>query len=264
MSYLHARQELRREAADHFQTRQVVLTPSGEIKPFGDPLSFLEMQTLRKQGSIQQVSEGQLFANLGVSLQLVVEHKGRKALVLVQQGSTLKLVSGYVPEENLHQPLQTAWAELMEEVLPIAQDGLIYGFVREGKLLPDPYCLERESTLAICPSAFLPWVTLRSFQSESWPAGYYVHEPTASLQLVYPITVELPDMINLRHAEDIFEHSTSGQGELVSRYDPNCFCVLMELDSQSSPTGHFYQLVEGEWEQKDVSALTLSEFFTRT
>ena len=255
-------QELRRESAAHFRTRQVLLNPEGDITPYGPALSFAEMQTLRQRGEIKTIAGGQLFANLGISLQLIVHHKGRKALVLVQQGDVLKLVSGYVPVEHLDNPLKTAWAELMEEVLPIDGDNRLYGFAVNGEPLDDPYLLQREGLLDVKPADFLVGLEseMLSFnKAESfWPVTSYQHGETASLQLVYPVSVTLPDTITLHHADDMFDPDSD---ELISRFDPSCCCLLMELTSYSQPTGKVFTLEQGEWLLVDVGKHPLSEFF---
>ena len=103
---------------------------------------------------IRDVEGRQVFANLGVSLQLIVRCGKRRALVVVEQHGVLKLVSGYVPEDNLSRPLTTAWAELMEEVLPFAGERC-YRFAAGGDVLPDSYDLERLPPLDVKPADYL-------------------------------------------------------------------------------------------------------------
>ena len=86
----------------------------------------------------------------------------------------------------------------------------------------------------------------------------YIHEPTASLQLVYPIEVTLPEGITLRHVEDSFEASTD---ELLSVLHDDSYVILMELDSQNTATGSLFTLQGGIWKPFSCKSLELSEFF---
>ncbi len=266
-----ATQLLRSENPDHFRTRQVVLNEQGVIRPYGPALDFPTMQTLRQRGVIDTLPEGRLFANLGVSLQLIIHHRGRRALVLVPQNGVLKLVSGYVPEDHLADPLRTAWAEMMEEVLPVTEAGELYGFAltfeQQSVPLLDPYELSRSADLTLSPTPLLPRVqgVNHSFSEasygaeESWPLTSYQDESVACLQLVFPIAVELPDRINLFHVDDVLD---SGSHQLLSTFDPDSRCVLMALDQHNQATGGFFTLLNGAWQPFDASAYQLSEAFT--
>ena len=266
---------LRREPAGEFKTRQVLLSASGDIRSVGEPLSFPEMSALRNRGQIQvldsgdsrnNAGHGQLFANLGVSLQLIIHHGDRKALALVEQkheteGSVLKLVSGYVPESQLHNPLKAAWAELMEEVLPQTVEGCL-GFCHHNTPLDDPYQLAREGYLEIRETSFLGEARPGQLRCDGvvpdWPCSYYIHQPTASLQLVFPVAVTLPDNISLIHVEDRLDKDTS---EVVSFYDPHYRVILMELNGAGQSTGELFTLEQGIWKPFYTTGSRLSEYF---
>ncbi len=257
-------QTLRREPADHFTTRQVCLSKDGNISATGKALSFAEVQQLRSAGEIQQTDAGQVFANLGVSLELVIQHQGRRALALVEQAGVLKLVSGYVPDTQLASPLTTAWAELMEEVLPFTERGC-YGYSLPEQPLNDPYQMNRCGTLPISTSKFIGNLKPRNLSCDQqplgWPVSSYIHQQTASLQLVFPVTVTLPDDVTLLHVEDSFQPDTN---ELVSELHPQAFVVLMELDAHNKPTGELATLQKGSWHSFTSENLTFSEYFTAT
>ncbi len=265
-----ATQHLRSEDSKHFRTRQVLLNNQGRISPHGPVLDFSAMQALRQRGVIGTVAEGQVFANMGVSLQLIVQHQGRKALVLVPQNGTLKLVSGYVPDDHLADPLQTAWAEVMEEVLPVTETGALYGFAYTLKQqtvpLVDPYQLPRKGCLTLSPTPLLlqGQAVTHSFAgadgvSSLWPMTSYRDETVACLQLVFSMVVDLPDSITLFHVDDVFDRAS---GQLLSTFDPASQCVLMVLDAQDQLTDDFFTLTNGHWQPFDASAFRLSEAFS--
>ncbi|MTI15078.1 hypothetical protein [Sansalvadorimonas verongulae] len=247
---------LRREPADHFRTRQVSLSAEGELCAYGAPLSFDDVQALRQKGRIEEKDGKRVFANLGVSLQLIVSCASRRALVLVEQRGVLKLVSGYVPQEHLDNPLTTAWAELMEEVLPFV-GGQCHGFSVAGCPLPDPYSLERLPSLSVRQGhpLFESGLCIRSTR---WPVKGYIHEPTASLQLVYPVEVALPEHVTLLHVEDTFDTTTD---ELLSILQDDSYVVLMALDENNQTTDELFTLQNGEWLPFDRGDLQFSEFF---
>ena len=219
---------LRREPADSFQTRRVILDQTNDgwgISPFGDLISFDQLQAFRQAGVIEDNEGSQVFANLGVSLQLIIHHQDRKALALVPQGNILKLVSGYVPDNQLATPLETAWAELMEEVLPWDNNGC-HGYSWRGQAIDDPYggspCgLVRLKPLEVREAPLLGGqrpVNLLCFgRSLGWPVSFYIHQQTASLQLVFPMAVTLPDSISLIHVEDRLDNSSQQILSIIER-----------------------------------------------
>ena len=255
------KQLLRSEPADRFRTQRVLLDNQGGISPFGGLLTFTQMQAFRQQGQIFNVSGGRLFANLGVSLQLIVHHKRRRALVLVPQGDRLKLISGYVPKEHLGDPLQTVWAELMEEVLPMTTNGKLYGFAIGDMELKDPYALQRYGSLFVRHAPFLlPRSSLaHTFrQTCKWPVTSYQDRRHACLQLVFPVEVTLPDAVTLYHVEDVLDSATN---RLLSEFEPHNRCVLMVLDENSGLKHEFFTINDGEWIPFDTQGFELSEFF---
>ena len=254
------KQLLRSEPADRFRTQRVLLDNQGGISPFGALLTFAQMQAFRLQGQIFNVSGGRLFANLGVSLQLIVHHKQRRALVLVPQGDRLKLISGYVPTEHLGDPLQTVWAELMEEVLPMTTNGKLYGFANGDMELKDPYALRRCGSLFVRPAPFLlQHALVHTFaQTCKWPVSSYQDLQHACLQLVFPAEVTLPDAVTLYHVEDVLDSATN---RLLSEFEPHNRCVLMVLDESDRLKYEFFTINDGEWIPFDAQGFVLSEFF---
>ncbi len=259
---------LRREPADSFQTRRVILgqTDNGcGISPFGDLISFDQLQAFRQAGVIGNHKGSQVFANLGVSLQLIIHHQDRKALALVPQGNILKLVSGYVPDSQLATPLETAWAELMEEVLPWDNNSC-HGYSWRGQAIDDPYSssgMMRLKSLEVREAPFLggqrPVNLLCSGRPLGWPVSFYIHQQTASLQLVFPMAVTLPDSISLIHVEDRLDNSSQ---QVLSIIEPDSPVILMELGENYLPTGELFTLKHGQWVLWTQGEDRFSEFFT--
>ncbi len=124
----------------------VEANPDGlNYQGFGQPLNFAEMLGRRQP---VEVADSQHFAvelaNLGVSVRLTLSWQGRDYWLLVRQRRqdrgdvVLKLISGYVPTQELNLPLLTAIQEVAEECLLETPEGWLAG--RFGDTwLPTPY-----------------------------------------------------------------------------------------------------------------------------
>lgn len=233
----------------------------------GLPLNFAQMLERRKP---VQADDGQRFAlelaNLGVSVRLTLTWQGREYWVLVRQrrpdrGDTvLKLISGYVPVHELNLPLLTAIAEVAEECLVEDEHGWLAGRYADT-WLPTPYALRyRESShfrLSPLSGAARP-VQCGNLMLMERPRAY-VHLPTASLQLVYDLRLELPKdcrQPSLFHVDERLEH-----GELVARLErrrPDLYLLPLK---GGQPGSALFTLRRGELVAASTRGLWLSESF---
>lgn len=248
----------------------VEASPEGLIyQGRGMPLNFAQMLVKRQP---LHVPDSQRFAvelaNLGVSVRLTLNWQGRDYWVLVRQRRAdrgdvvLKLISGYVPVHELNLPLLTAIQEVAEECLLETPEGWLSG--RFGDTwLPTPY-QHSLSYLDSCHFSLTPLqgatrpVQCGSLKLLERPHAY-VHLPTASLQLVYDLRLELPKAareLSLLHVDECLE-----QGTLVARLNrerPDLF--LLALD-QGRPTAELLTLTQGELSATSTRGLWLSESF---
>ena len=194
-----------RKDPSNFKTLQLFVEASPEglnYQGLGMPLNFAQMLEKRKPVA---VADNQRFAvelaNLGVSVRLTLCWQGREYWVLVRQRRAdrgdvvLKLISGYVPAHELNLPLLTAIQEVAEECLLETPEGWLSG--RFGDTwLPTPYqhsLRYRETahfSLSPLSGAARP-VQCGNLKLLERPRAY-VHLPTASLQLVYDLRLDLP------------------------------------------------------------------------
>lgn len=235
----------------------------------GRPLNFSEMLERRKP---VDVSSSQRFAvelaNLGVSVRLTLSWQGRDYWILVRQRRldrgdvVLKLISGYVPAHELNLPLLTAIQEVAEECLLETPEGWLAG--RFGDTwLPTPYqgpLRYREAThfrLSPLSGAARP-VQCGNLTLLERPRAY-VHLPTASLQLVYDMSLELPKdikQLSLFHVDERLE-----DGKLVARLDrerPDLYLIPLQ---QGRPTAELLTLRKGVLSTASTRGLWLAESF---
>ncbi|RMN44354.1 hypothetical protein ALQ58_04311, partial [Pseudomonas syringae pv. apii] len=216
----------------------------------GMPMNF--SQTLQRRRKID-VPDTERFAtelaNLGVSVRLTVSWQNRDYWVLVRQRRqdrgdvVLKLISGYVPAHELTLPLHTAIQEVAEECLIETPQGWLSGLFKET-WLPAPYAAAlhyREAMpfrLSPLSGAARP-VRSGNLTLIERPRAY-VHLPTASLQLIYDMRLEIPKEarpISLFHVDEALEND-----QLVARLNrskPDLY--LMPLEN-GSPLPELYTL----------------------
>lgn len=263
---------LARKDPTAFKTLPLLVEASAEslvYQPLGLPLNF--SQVLERRRPIT-VADAQRFtvelANLGVSVRLTLNWQGRDYWVLVRQrredrGDTvLKLISGYVPSHELNLPLLTAIQEVAEECLVETADGWLGG--RFGDTwLPTPYQgalhYREASHFALTPlSGAARAVQAGALRLLERPQAY-VHLPTASLQLVYDMRMELPrDVrdVSLFHVDERLE-----SGPLVARLDrrrPDLYLLPLQ---HGEPTGELFTLRKGELAKASTRGVWLSESF---
>lgn len=248
----------------------VEASPEGlSYQGFGQPLNFAEM--LERRQAVE-VSDSQRFAvelaNLGVSVRLTLSWQDREYWLLVRQRRqdrgdvVLKLISGYVPIQELNLPLLTAVQEVAEECLLETPQGWLTG--RFGETwLPTPYQGKLDYREAV-------HFRLNPLSGAARPihCGYqpllerpraYVHLPTASLQLVYDLHLQLPKeakQLSLYHVDEHLE-----DGQLVARLDrarPDLY--LIPLD-QGRPTAGLLTLQQGQLAAASTRGLWLAESF---
>ncbi|MBB2493746.1 metal ABC transporter ATPase [Aquipseudomonas ullengensis] len=244
--------------------------PEGlNYRSLGLPLNFTQMLERRRP---IEVAGNQHFAvelaNLGVSVRLTLNWQGRDYLLLVRQRRpdrgdvVLKLISGYVPAHELNLPLLTAIQEVAEECLIETADGWLGG--RFGDTwLPTPYQRNlryRESShfrLSPLSGAARP-VQCGNLTLIERPHAY-VHLPTASLQLVYDLRLELPKECrqpSLFHVDECLE-----DGQLIARLErrrPDIYLLPLQ---QGRPRGELLRLHQGSLQPVSTRGLWLSESF---
>ena len=261
-----------RKDPSNFKTLQLFVEASPEglnYQGLGMPLNFAQMLEKRKPVA---VADNQRFAvelaNLGVSVRLTLCWQGREYWVLVRQRRAdrgdvvLKLISGYVPAHELNLPLLTAIQEVAEECLLETPEGWLSG--RFGDTwLPTPYqhsLRYRETahfSLSPLSGAARP-VQCGNLKLLERPRAY-VHLPTASLQLVYDLRLDLPKetrQLSLLHVDEHLE-----DGQLIARLNrarPDLF--LIPLD-QGRPTAELLTLKQGQLLPASTSGLWLAESF---
>lgn len=261
-----------RKDPSSFKTLQLFVEASQEglsYQGLGMPLNFSQMLEKRKPVA---VADSQRFAvelaNLGVSVRLTLSWQGREYWILVRQRRAdrgdvvLKLISGYVPAHELNLPLLTAIQEVAEECLLETPEGWLSG--RFGDTwLPTPYQSSlryRETahfSLSPLSGAARP-VQCGNLKLLERPRAY-VHLPTASLQLVYDLRLDLPKetrQLSLLHVDEHLE-----DGQLIARLNrarPDLF--LIPLD-QGRPTAELLTLKQGQLSPASTRGLWLGESF---
>ena len=235
----------------------------------GRPLNFSEM--LERRRPIEALDPECLdlqLANLGVSVRLTLCWQGREYWVLVRQQRldrgdvVLKLISGYVPAHELSLPLLTAITEIAEECLLETPEGWLCG--RFGDTwLPAPY----QENLSYRETAHFRLTPL-SCASRPVHCGdmallerprAYVHLPTASLQLVYDMRLELPKdtrALSLFHVDERLEGD-----KLIARLDrsrPDLFLIPLQ---HGRPQDELATMRDGQLRAVRTRGLWLSESF---
>ena len=235
----------------------------------GKPLNFA--QTLQRRRKIE-VADTERFsvelANLGVSVRLTLNWQHRDYWVLVRQRRqdrgdvVLKLISGYVPAHELNLPLHTAIQEVAEECLIETPQGWLSGRFNDT-WLPAPYAAAlhyREAMpfrLSPLSGAARP-VRCGNMTLMERPRAY-VHLPTASLQLIYDLRLEVPKEarpLSLFHVDESLEND-----QLVARLNrsrPDLY--LMPLEN-GQPLPELYTLKRDKLQPAGTRGLYLAESF---
>lgn len=265
-------QTLARKPPENFKTLALHVEANAHqlcYQGIGQPLNFSQMQARRKPLAI---ADSQKFtvelANLGVSVRLTLHLNGRDYWVVVRQqredrgDSVLKLISGYVPAHELNLPLLTALQEVAEECLIESETGWLGGRFAHT-WLPTPYadCLHYIDELCFDLQAQVG--STHPVLSGDRPLlerpMAYVHLPTASLQLVYNLRLELPSLardLSLFHADEQLEGL-----ELITRLErqyPDLYLIALRNERAS---GELYTLQQGQLQPASSDHLWLSEGF---
>ncbi|WP_296248937.1 metal ABC transporter ATPase [Pseudomonas sp. UBA4194] len=235
----------------------------------GMPLNFV--QTLERRRQIE-VPDSERFsvelANLGVSVRLTLNWQGRDYWVLVRQRRedrgdvVLKLISGYVPAHEVNLPLHTAIQEVAEECLLETPEGWLGGRFNDT-WLPAPYAS------ALHYREALPFrLTTRSGAARPVRCGSlnlierpraYVHLPTASLQLIYDLRLEVPAQakgLSLFHVDERL-----AKGQLVarlSRSKPDLYLIPL---NDGQPCAELYTLKKDKLHPASTRGIFLAESF---
>lgn len=238
-------------------------------QPLGLPLNFAQMLERRRPVQVADAEHFALeLANLGVSVRLTLNWQGRDHWLLVRQRRpdrgdvVLKLISGYVPAQELKLPLLTALQEVAEECLLETPEGWLGG--RFGDTwLPTPYqgaLHYREAQhFRLSPLSG----TARPVQRGNLPLiehpRAYVHLPTASLQLVYDLRLEPPKEAKRLSLFHVDEHLENGQ--LVARLERNRPDLYLLPLAQGRPSGELFTLRRGILLPASTRGLWLAESF---
>ncbi|MGF0242236.1 hypothetical protein ACQR3P_26310 [Rhodococcus sp. IEGM1300] len=248
----------------------VEATPEGlSYQSVGMPLNF--SQTLQRRRPVA-VADNERFAlelaNLGVSVRLTLHWQGRDYWVLVRQRRqdrgdvVLKLISGYVPAHELNLPLHTAIQEIAEECLLETPEGWLGGRFNDT-WLPAPYASALHYREAL-PFRLTPLsgsarpVRCANMQLIERPRAY-VHLPTASLQLIYDLRLEVPKeakSLSLFHVDERLEGD-----QLVARLDrkrPDLYLMPLE---DGVPLPELYTLKRDKLVTASTRGLYLAESF---
>ena len=261
---------LARKAPGTFKTLPLYVEATADglnYRGLGLPLNFAQMLERRRP---VEAADSQRFAlelaNLGVSVRLTMAWQGRDHWLLVRQqrpdrGDTvLKLISGYVPAHELNLPLLTAIQEVAEECL-IENGGSWLGGRYADTWPPTPYPLRyhEDSHFRLSPlSGAARPVQCGNLMLMERPRAY-VHLPTASLQLVYDLRLELPKdcrQPSLFHVDERLE-----DGELVARLERRRPDIYLLPLTNGLPTGELCTLRRGELVAASTRGLWLSEGF---
>ena len=176
----------------------------------------------------------------------------------------LKLISGYVPAQELNLPLHTAIQEIAEECLLETPEGWLGGRFNDT-WLPTPYSGALHYREAL-PFRLTPLsgaarpVRCANLQLIERPRAY-VHLPTASLQLIYDLRLDVPKeakSLSLFHVDERLEGD-----QLVARLDrkrPDLY--LMPL-KDGQPLPELYTLKKDQLYPASTRGLYLAESFAR-
>ncbi|KPA92509.1 MULTISPECIES: hypothetical protein [Pseudomonas] len=250
----------------------VEATPEGlSYQSVGMPLNFAQILHRRKPVNVADAGRFAVeLANLGVSVRLTLHWQNRDYWVLVRQRRqdrgdvVLKLISGYVPAQELNLPLHTAIQEIAEECLLETPEGWLSGRFNDT-WLPTPYSAAlhyREALpfrLTPLSGSALP-VRCGAQQLLERPRAY-VHLPTASLQLIYDLRLDVPreaKPLSLFHVDERLEND-----ELVARLNrsrPDLY--LMPL-KDGQPCAELYTLKKDQLIAASTRGLYLAESFAR-
>jgi len=257
-----------------FKTLPLLVEASPEglrYQSLGRPLNFSEMLERRRPVLVDDPTHFDIeLANLGVSVRLTLCWQGREYWVLVRQQRqdrgdvVLKLISGYVPAHELSLPLLTAIHEVAEECLLETPEGWLAG--RFGDTwLPAPYqgsLRYREAVhfnLASLSGSAKP-VQCGQMTLMERPRAY-VHLPTASLQLIYDMRLDLPKEtreLSLFHVDERLEGE-----ELVAQLDrsrPDLYLIPLH---EGQPQDQLLQLRNGQLSTLGTRGLWLAESFAQ-
>lgn len=244
--------------------------PEGlSYQSIGRPLNFA--QTLQRRKAIQLPDHERFaveLANLGVSVRLTLCWQHRDYWVLVRQRRqdrgdvVLKLISGYVPAQELNLPLHTAVQEVAEECLLETPEGWLGGRFNDT-WLPAPYAAALHYREAL-PFSLTPHtgaarpVRCGNQQLIERPRAY-VHLPTASLQLIYDLRLQVPKeakSLSLFHVDERLESD-----QLVARLDrarPDLYLMPLE---DGKPLPELYTLKKDQLVPASTRGLHLAESF---
>ncbi|MEG1040263.1 metal ABC transporter ATPase [Pseudomonas sp. NUPR-001] len=263
-----------RKNPSNFKTLPLHVEASPEglcYQSIGKPQNFSQTQQRRKQIHLADTQRFAVeLANLGVSVRLTLHWQNRDYWVLVRQRRqdrgdvVLKLISGYVPAQELNLPLHTAIQEVAEECLLETPEGWLGGRFNDT-WLPAPYADALHYREAL-PFVLTPQsgaarpVHCANLQLLERPRAY-VHLPTASLQLIYDLRLQVPreaKPLSLFHVDERLEGN-----QLVARLNrsrPDLYLMPLE---DGHPRAELYTLKKDRLVPASTRGLYLAESFAR-
>jgi hypothetical protein len=263
---------LARKDPSLFTSSQLFVEASTEsltYQAIGMPLNFQQLLSKRKAISVPHSQRFAVeLANLGVSVRLTLSWQGRDYWLLVRQRRAdrgdvvLKLISGYVPSHEVNLPLHTALQEVAEECLLETPEGWLSGRFADT-WLPTPY----QTSLHYRQSSHFNLSARSGAARQVYCAALpllerpraYVHLPTASLQLVYDLRLELPKEVRQLSLLHVDEELIDGQ--LLARLNrrrPDLFLLPLE---HGQPGSELLTLKDGQLQPASTRGLWLSESF---
>ncbi|MBD1549857.1 metal ABC transporter ATPase [Pseudomonas typographi] len=263
---------LSRKNPGNFKTLPLFVEATPEALTYqsiGMPINFSQTLERRQQIDVDDPEHFSVeLANLGVSVRLTLAWQGNDYWVLVRQRRedrgdvVLKLISGYVPAHELNLPLHTAVQEVAEECLLQTPEGWLNGRFKDT-WLPTPYAQTlryRESpAFDLSPRAGAARTVRCGGLTLIEKPRAYVHLPTASLQVVYDLRLEVPRearVLSLYHVDERLE-----KDQLVTRLNPNRPDLYLVPLKDGKPVPELYTLKKGELHPAPTRGLYLAESF---
>lgn len=261
-----------RKNPSNFKTLPLFVEATAESLSYqsvGMPLNFSQTLSKRRLVSVDNTQRFALeLANLGVSVRLTLNWQGRDYWVLVRQRRqdrgdvVLKLISGYVPAHEVNLPLHTAVQEVAEECLLETPEGWLSGRFNDT-WLPAPYAnalhYRETAPFLLTPLSGAARPVRCASQTLLERPRAYVHLPTASLQLIYDLRLEVPKeakSLSLFHVEERLEGD-----QLIARLNrkhPDLY--LMPL-IDGKPCAELYTLHKDQLKPASTRGLYLAESF---
>ncbi len=245
-------------------------------------MDFNTMTGYRKKGptdpeklQLALNGEGYIFANLGVSTVLTMEHEGEKYAVAVRRDredlgdSVAMLVSGYTDLKHLPNPQSAIFEEIAEEVLPVTSGGSVIRFeTKDNVQLPEPFSNqypnhEIKAVLTMPAGYSAPGlvgpITMEGVELLGNPEIYF-QLPTDSAQLVFNYNINFNGIdlkqVSMHHSEDKFNVE---EKKLEVRLHEDGLYLIQLSDGEL--TDQVFTMSNGKLLSVNPKSINLSEAF---